>query len=59
MGHPETLLKQDWRLTQLKFLFNYGLCEVPNVGIDLARKFMLYLPTIAIYMLKFKYLLFF
>ncbi|XP_014470444.1 PREDICTED: DNA polymerase V-like [Dinoponera quadriceps] len=36
MGHPETLSKQDWRLAELIFLFNYGLCEVPNVGIDLA-----------------------
>ncbi|EFN85221.1 Myb-binding protein 1A [Harpegnathos saltator] len=36
LGHPETLSKQDWRLTQLIYLFNHGLCEVPNVGIDLA-----------------------
>lgn len=59
MGHPETLLKQDWRLTQLIFLFNYGLCEVPNVGIDLARKFMLYLTKVSIYVLNLNILIIF
>lgn len=59
MGHPETLAKQNWRLTQLIFLFNYGLCEVPNVGIELACKFVLYLTKIATYLLKFKYPIFF
>ncbi|KAL0130921.1 hypothetical protein PUN28_002485 [Cardiocondyla obscurior] len=39
MGHQETFSDQDWRLEQLSFLFNYGLCEVPNVGIELAQQF--------------------
>lgn len=40
MGHPETLSDQSWRLAQLIFLFNYGLCEIANVGIELARKYI-------------------
>ncbi|KYN40609.1 Myb-binding protein 1A [Trachymyrmex septentrionalis] len=39
MGRPETFLDQDWRLEQLVFLFNYGLCEVSDVGIELAQQF--------------------
>lgn len=42
MGRQDTLLDQDWRLEQLMFLFNYGLCEVSNVGIELARKCIRY-----------------
>lgn len=34
------LMDKEWRLDQLKFLFTYGLCEMPNVGIDLARKYL-------------------
>lgn len=36
-------MDREWRLDQLKFLFTYGLCEVPNVGVDLARKYYLYI----------------
>ncbi|XP_017879918.1 myb-binding protein 1A-like protein [Ceratina calcarata] len=36
MGHPKMLEDKEWRIDQLKFLFMYGLCEMPNVGIDLA-----------------------
>jgi len=43
MGRPETFLDQDWRLEQLIFLFNYGLCEVSDVGIELARKYKLHI----------------
>lgn len=44
MGRQETFSDQDWRLEQLIFLFNYGLCEISNVGIELARKlFYIYL----------------
>ncbi|KAG5310642.1 DPO5 polymerase, partial [Acromyrmex insinuator] len=39
MGRPETFLDQNWRLEQLIFLFNYGLCEVSDVGIELAQQF--------------------
>lgn len=39
MGRQETFLEQDWRLEQLTFLFNYGLCEVSNVGTELAQQF--------------------
>ncbi|KOC64165.1 Myb-binding protein 1A [Habropoda laboriosa] len=39
MGCPKTLTDREWRLDQLKFLFVYGLCEMPNVGIDLASQF--------------------
>ncbi|CAK9816347.1 Myb-binding protein 1A [Anthophora quadrimaculata] len=39
MGCPKTLMDREWRLDQLKFLFVYGLCEMPNVGIDLASQF--------------------
>ncbi|KMQ94074.1 myb-binding protein 1a, partial [Lasius niger] len=39
IGHRETLLDQEWKLAQLTFLFNYGLCEVSNVGIELAPQF--------------------
>ncbi|XP_017763658.1 PREDICTED: myb-binding protein 1A [Eufriesea mexicana] len=39
MGHPKTLVDKEWRLDQLKFLFTYGLCEMPNVGVDLAPQF--------------------
>ncbi|XP_011866329.1 PREDICTED: uncharacterized protein LOC105561180 [Vollenhovia emeryi] len=38
MGRQETFSDQDWRLEQLTFLFNYGLCEVSNVGIELAQQ---------------------
>ncbi|XP_054014556.1 myb-binding protein 1A-like [Hylaeus anthracinus] len=36
MGHSATLMDQKWRLSQLKFLFTHGLCEMANVGVDLA-----------------------
>ncbi|KAG7212195.1 hypothetical protein KM043_012535 [Ampulex compressa] len=39
MGHPETIADQEWRLEQLQFLFRYGLCEVSNVGVELAPHF--------------------
>ncbi|XP_018398314.1 PREDICTED: uncharacterized protein LOC108776257 [Cyphomyrmex costatus] len=39
MGRPETFLDEDWRLEQLIFLFNYGFCEVSDVGIELAPQF--------------------
>ncbi|KAL2737232.1 myb-binding protein 1A-like protein [Vespula maculifrons] len=39
ISHPATLPDQEWRLNQLKFLFVYGLCEVPNVGVELAPHF--------------------
>ncbi|XP_076236733.1 MYB binding protein 1a [Calliopsis andreniformis] len=35
MGHSATLMDHEWRLEQLKFLFINGLCEMPNVGVDL------------------------
>ncbi|XP_003704944.2 MYB binding protein 1a [Megachile rotundata] len=39
MGHYKTVVDQEWRLDQLKFLFVYGLCEMPNVGVELASQF--------------------
>ncbi|XP_011257399.1 DNA polymerase V [Camponotus floridanus] len=39
IGHREALLDQEWKFAQLTFLFNYGLCEVSNVGIELAPQF--------------------
>ncbi|KZC14630.1 PREDICTED: DNA polymerase V [Dufourea novaeangliae] len=36
MGYSVTLTDQEWRLEQLKFLFTHGLCEISNVGVDLA-----------------------
>ncbi|XP_031845505.1 MYB binding protein 1a [Nomia melanderi] len=36
MGYSVTLMDQEWRLEQLKFLFTQGLCEISNVGVDLA-----------------------
>lgn len=39
MGHPTTFTDHEWRLEQLKFLFTHGLCEMSNVGVDLARKY--------------------
>ena len=33
------VVDQEWRLDQLKFLFVYGFCEIPNVGVDLAPQF--------------------
>ncbi|XP_043262610.1 myb-binding protein 1A isoform X2 [Colletes gigas] len=36
MGHSATFVDQKWRLSQLKFLFTHGLCEMSNVGVDLA-----------------------
>ncbi|KAF3421961.1 LOW QUALITY PROTEIN: hypothetical protein E2986_00122 [Frieseomelitta varia] len=39
MGHSKTFVDREWRLDQLKCLFAYGLCEMPNVGIDLASQF--------------------
>lgn len=33
----------EWKLEQLKFLFTYGLCEMPNVGVDLACKYYFYI----------------
>ncbi|KAL6259582.1 hypothetical protein P5V15_009499 [Pogonomyrmex californicus] len=39
MGRQETFSDQDWRLEQLIFLFNHGLCEISNVGIELAPQF--------------------
>nr|XP_033331334.1 myb-binding protein 1A [Megalopta genalis] len=36
MGYSVTLMDQEWRLEQLKFLFTQGLCEMTNVGVDLA-----------------------
>ncbi|XP_012541717.2 myb-binding protein 1A [Monomorium pharaonis] len=38
MGRQETVSDQDWRLEQLMFLFNNGLCEVSNVGIELTQQ---------------------
>ncbi|CAD1478873.1 unnamed protein product [Heterotrigona itama] len=32
IGHSKTFVDREWRLDQLKFLFAYGLCEMPNVG---------------------------
>lgn len=45
MGRQETFSDQNWRHEQLIFLFNYGLCEVSNVGIELARKYIIYIYT--------------
>ncbi|XP_071636162.1 myb-binding protein 1A [Temnothorax longispinosus] len=39
IGRQETFSDQDWRLEQLTFLFYYGLCEVSNVGAELAQQF--------------------
>ncbi|KAK9297581.1 hypothetical protein QLX08_008798 [Tetragonisca angustula] len=39
MGNSKTFVDREWRLDQLKCLFAYGLCEMPNVGIDLASQF--------------------
>ena len=39
MGHPTTFTDHEWRLEQLKFLFTHGLCEMSNVGVDLAPQF--------------------
>ncbi|XP_034183243.1 MYB binding protein 1a isoform X1 [Osmia lignaria lignaria] len=39
MGHYKMVVDQEWRLDQLKFLFVYGFCEIPNVGVDLAPQF--------------------
>ena len=43
MGNSKTFVDREWRLDQLKCLFAYGLCEMPNVGIDLACKYYLYI----------------
>lgn len=47
MGHRETLADQDWRLAQLMFLFYYGLCEISNVGIELARMYFIFIKIVA------------
>ncbi|PBC32395.1 Myb-bindingA [Apis cerana cerana] len=39
IGHPKMFMDIEWKLEQLKFLFTYGLCEMPNVGVDLASQF--------------------
>lgn len=39
IGHPKMFMDIEWKLDQLKFLFTYGLCEMPNVGVDLASQF--------------------
>lgn len=42
IAHRETLLDKEWKFAQLTFLFNYGLCEISNVGIELARKYFIF-----------------
>lgn len=49
MGHRETLMDHNWRLEQLKFLFSYGLCEMPNVGIELACKYLILFLLLFVY----------
>ncbi|XP_043272424.1 myb-binding protein 1A [Venturia canescens] len=39
LGHPAVSTEHKWRLDQLKFLFNLGLCESSNVGVELAPQF--------------------
>jgi len=46
MGHPEVLSDQDWRIAQLTFLFDHGLCEVSYIGVELARKYFYIIPII-------------
>ncbi|XP_001603225.1 myb-binding protein 1A [Nasonia vitripennis] len=36
LSHSEIASDHEWRIEQLKFLFNLGLCEVSNVGVELA-----------------------
>jgi len=57
MGRQETFSDQDWRLEQLMFLFNHGLCEMSNVGIELARKYIFYL-SLSIYIYIYIYTFF-
>ncbi|XP_043504476.1 myb-binding protein 1A-like protein [Polistes fuscatus] len=37
--HPAILSDQEWKLNQLKFLFLFGFCEVPQVGVELVPHF--------------------
>ncbi|XP_011495730.1 PREDICTED: DNA polymerase V [Ceratosolen solmsi marchali] len=39
MHHPEIISDLEWRVEQLKFLFNLGLCEVSTVSTELAPHF--------------------
>ncbi|XP_057319340.1 myb-binding protein 1A-like [Microplitis mediator] len=39
LGHPTVDANHDWRLEQVKFLFNLGFCETENVSVDLASHF--------------------
>ncbi|XP_058793389.1 myb-binding protein 1A [Phymastichus coffea] len=36
ISHKAMISDHEWRLEQLKFLFNNGLCDMSNVGIELA-----------------------
>ena len=55
MSHPEITLDHEWRVEQLKFLFNLGLCEISNVGVELVCKYLLHI--INYYHLKFEVLI--
>lgn len=37
--HPAILSDEEWKLNQLKFLFLFGFCEVPQVGVELVPHF--------------------
>ncbi|XP_015174164.1 PREDICTED: myb-binding protein 1A-like protein [Polistes dominula] len=39
INHPAILSDPDWKLNQLKFLFLFGFCEVPQVGVELIQHF--------------------
>ncbi|XP_066597439.1 myb-binding protein 1A [Prorops nasuta] len=36
LTHPNILSDREWRLSQLKFLFKCGICDVSNIGVELA-----------------------
>lgn len=36
LGHKAMITDHDWRLKLLKFLFRTGLCESPEIGVELA-----------------------
>ena len=54
MSHPEITSDHEWRVEQLKFLFNLGLCEVSNVGVELVCKYLLHIIN---YHFKFEVLI--
>ena len=39
LGHPAVNAEHKWRFEQLKFLFNLGLCNTNNIGVELAPQF--------------------